>query len=113
LRSLRDLGSGWFYWIREVRILHTDQTQTEIIHGDHELWMKCDDLADLGSDYGARVVKTYEEVLDQIEAQVFEGMKLTHSLKSDLRKTVSFMFGKQWFHRIALGSARYLPRSKS
>ena len=32
------------------------------------------------------------------EKQVFEGMKLTRTLKSDLRKTVSLMYGKEWFH---------------
>ena len=70
----------------------------EIIHSDHELWMKYDDIEGLGTDYGARVVKTYGDVLDQVEKQVFEGMKLPRALKSDLRKTVSFMFGKEWFH---------------
>jgi hypothetical protein len=70
----------------------------EIIHSDHELWMKYDDIEGLGTDYGARVVKAYGDVLDQVEKQVFEGMKLPRALKSDLRKTVSFMFGKEWFH---------------
>jgi len=71
---------------------------TEIIHNDHELWMKYEDIEGLGPDYGARVVKTYGDVLDQVEKQVFEGMKLPRTLKSDLRKTVSLMYGKEWFH---------------
>src|SRR5205823_2464900 len=70
----------------------------EIIRADHELWMKYDDLEGLGLDYGFRVVKTYEDVLEQAEKKVFAGMKLSRSLKSDLRKTVSFMYGKEWFH---------------
>ncbi len=71
---------------------------TEIIHNDHELWMKYEDIEGLGPDYGARVVKTYGDVLDQVEKQVFAGMKLPRTLKSDLRKTVSLMYGKEWFH---------------
>jgi hypothetical protein len=77
---------------------HKLATLADIIHGDHELWMKYDDIEGLGTDYGGRVVKTYGDVLDQVEKQVFEGMKLPRALKSDLRKTVSFMFGKEWFH---------------
>lgn len=38
------------------------------------------------------------EVKSSGERQVFEGIKLPRTLKSDLRKTVSFMYGKQWFH---------------
>ena len=60
--------------------------------------MKYDDIEGLGTDYGDRVVKTYGVVLDQVEKKVFEGMKLPRTLKADLRKTVSFMFGKEWFH---------------
>jgi len=82
------------------KVLETDKLATlaEIIHSDHALWMKYDDIEGLGTDYGARVVKTYGDALDQVEKQVFEGMKLPRSLKSDLRKTVNFMFAKQWFH---------------
>ncbi len=60
--------------------------------------MKYEDIEGLGPDYGARVVKTYGDVLDQVEKQVFAGMKLPRTLKSDLRKTVSLMYGKEWFH---------------
>jgi hypothetical protein len=72
---------------------------TEIVYSDHEIWeQKYSDLESLGVEYGTRVVKTYEDVIAHVERQVFEGMKLPRTLKSDLRKTVSFMFGKQWFH---------------
>ncbi len=72
---------------------------TEIVHTDHEIWeKKYSDLESLGAEYGTRVVKTYEDVIAHVEKQVFEGMKLPRALKSDLRKTVSFMYGKQWFH---------------
>lgn len=72
---------------------------TEIVHSDHEIWEKnYTDLEGLGADYGARVVGAYEDVLAHVEKQVFEGLKLPRTLKSDLRKTVSFMYGKQWFH---------------
>ena len=82
------------------KVSESDKLATlgEIIHSDHELWMKYDDIEGLGTDYGAQVVKTYGDVLDQVEKQVFEGMKLPRTLKADLRKTVSFMFGKEWFH---------------
>ncbi len=72
---------------------------TEIIRGDHEIWAKkYSDLEGLGAEYGSRVAKTYEDVIDHLEKQVFEGMKLPRTLKSDLRKTVSLMYGKEWFH---------------
>ncbi len=72
---------------------------TEIIRGDHEIWAKkYSDLEALGAEYGSRVAKTYEDVIEHLEKQVFEGMKLPRTLKSDLRKTVSLMYGKEWFH---------------
>jgi hypothetical protein len=72
---------------------------TEIIHSDHEIWeKKYTDLEGLGADYGALVVRAYEDVIAHLEKQVFEGIKLPRTLKSDLRKTVSFMYRKQWFH---------------
>lgn len=70
----------------------------KIIQSDHARWMKYDDLKGLGVDYGARVVKTYEDALEQAEKNVFETTKLSRTLKSDLRKTVSYMYGKEWFH---------------
>jgi hypothetical protein len=71
----------------------------EIVHSDHEIWeKKYSDLEGLGTDYGARVVKAYESAIGHVEKQVFEGMKLPRTLRSDLRKTVSFMYGKEWFH---------------
>ena len=72
---------------------------TEIIRGDHEIWAKkYSDLEGLGAEYGSRVAKTYEDVIEHLEKQVFEGMKLPRTLKADLRKTVSLMYGKEWFH---------------
>jgi hypothetical protein len=72
----------------------------EIIRADHQLWMKYNDLEGLGADYGTHIVKTYEDVFEQVEKKVFEGMKLPRPLKSDLRKTVSFMYEKEWFHPV-------------
>jgi hypothetical protein len=72
---------------------------TEIIRGDHEIWAKkYSDLEGLGAEYGSRVAKAYEDVIEHLETQVFEGMKIPRTLKSDLRKTVSLMYGKEWFH---------------
>jgi hypothetical protein len=72
---------------------------TEIVRSDHEIWEKnYSDLEGLGAEYGARVVKAYEDVIDHVEKQVFEGLKLPHALRSDLRKTVSFMYVTEWFH---------------
>ena len=71
----------------------------EIVRSDHEIWEKnYSDLEGLGAEYGARVIKAYEDVIDDVEKQVFEGLKLPRALKSDLRKTVCFMYGKEWFH---------------
>jgi hypothetical protein len=71
----------------------------EIVQSDHEIWeKKYSDLEGLGADYGARVVEAYESAIGHVEKQVFEGMKLPRTLRSDLRKTVSLMYGKEWFH---------------
>ncbi len=74
---------------------------TEIVHSDHEIWTKkYSDLEGLGPDFGARVIKVYKDVIDHVEKQVFEGLKLPAALKADLRKTVSFMYSKEWFHPV-------------
>ena len=70
----------------------------KVVSADHEVWKKYSDIEALGPDYGEQVVKTYEEVIEHVEQEVFEGMKLPRPMKSDLRKTVSFMYGKEWFH---------------
>jgi hypothetical protein len=33
-------------------------------------------------------------------------MNLPHALKTDLRKTVGYMYGKEWFHPYASGEGR-------
>ena len=70
----------------------------DIIRKDHEIWEKYPNLDGLPPNYGARVVKVYAEVIDQVETQVFDRIKLTARIRRDLRKTVSFMFEKEWFH---------------
>src|ERR1700674_5400164 len=58
-------------------------TLIEIIKNDHEDWMKYPDLDESGLEYGSRVVETYEDVIAEVEAQVFEGMNLPPNVKSD------------------------------
>jgi hypothetical protein len=70
----------------------------EIIRRDHEFWVKYDDLEGLGADYGAHVVEAYAGVIDEAEKDVFEGLKLPPEVRADLRRTVVFMYGKEWFH---------------
>src|SRR5262249_1715010 len=43
----------------------------EIIRADHQRWMKRNDLEGLGADYGTHIVKTYEDVFEQVEKKVF------------------------------------------
>ncbi len=89
----------------------------EIIRADHEVWRQYDDLEGFGADYGARVAAAYRRVLNQVETKVFADLKLPAALKSDLRKTVSLMFGKDWFHRktesglvvVGMGEAEFFP----
>lgn len=72
---------------------------TEIVQTDHEIWAnKYSDLEGFGSEYGSRVIKTYEDIIEHVEKEVFVGLKLPRHLKSDLRKTVGFMYCKDWFH---------------
>jgi hypothetical protein len=70
----------------------------DIIRRDHEVWEKYPNLDGPAPNYGARVVKVYAGVIDQVETQVFNGIKLTARIRRDLRNTVSFMFEKEWFH---------------
>lgn len=70
----------------------------EIVQREQKLWVASRDLEGLGSDYGARVVNMMcGDELDEVEEQIFKGMKLPPTVKSELRKTVSLMFGKEWF----------------
>jgi hypothetical protein len=92
--------SSWSASERNAQAPESDKIATlaEIVHSDHAIWeKKYTDLEGLGAEYGARVVKAYEDVIAHVEKQVFEGIKLPRTLKTDLRKTVSFMYGKQWF----------------
>jgi hypothetical protein len=71
---------------------------SDIIRKDHEVWETYSDLKGLGPKYGTSVVDAYAETVNQIESQVFAGLKLTDRIRKDLRKTVDFMFRKDWFH---------------
>jgi hypothetical protein len=67
---------------------------TQLIREDHEIWRKYADIEGLGSDHGTRIIETYHDVLDKLEADVFEGLNLPPALKKQLHKTVAYMFEK-------------------
>ncbi len=95
----RDKMSERFDGVSKVSEDEKVQALVEIIKSDQEIWAKkYSDLEGLGAEYGSRVVNAYEDVIQHVEKQVFEGMKLPRAVKSDLRKTVSLMYGKEWFH---------------
>ncbi len=49
---------------------------TEIIRGDHEIWAKkYSDLEGLGAEYGSRVAKIYEDVIEHLEKQGEAGLR--------------------------------------
>ena len=70
-----------------------------IIQADHEDWERYPELACVDPDYGQRVRETFAEALDEAETDLFEDFSLTPALEEALRKTVVFMYQKQWFHR--------------
>jgi hypothetical protein len=70
----------------------------DLIHKDHKDWAHYPNLEEIGADYGARVLQTYADVINQVEAEIFKGIKLTPQIRHDLRETVRFMFEKKWFH---------------
>lgn len=70
----------------------------EIIERDHQEWLAYEDLQGVPPDYGALILKTYQDVLDEVEQKVFADIKLSASLKAALRKTVRLMVEKEWFH---------------
>ncbi|MHB1672415.1 MAG: hypothetical protein ACYCTF_02940 [Acidiferrobacter sp.] len=70
-----------------------------IIKEDHEDWERFPDLVGLDPGYGQRVRETFAEALNEAEADLFEDFSLTPALEDALRKTVAFMYQKQWFHR--------------
>ncbi len=69
-----------------------------IIREDHEDWERFPDLVSVGPDYGKRVRESFAEPLDEIEKDLFEGFSLTPAVREALRKTVEFVYQKQWFH---------------
>jgi hypothetical protein len=70
----------------------------DIIRNDHALWEKYPNLTGAAPTYGPRIVNAYAKAIDQVETQVFDGINLSAPIRRDLRKTVAFMFGKEWFH---------------
>jgi hypothetical protein len=76
----------------------TSAALLDLIHKDHKDWAHYPTLEGVGADYGARVLQSYADVIDQEEAKVFKGTKLTPQIRHDLRETVRFIFEKEWFH---------------
>lgn len=102
-----DVWSGLYQRKLEERMKETPNASSEIataalsdiIHKDHKDWTtNYANLEEVGADYGACVLKTYADVIDQAEAKVFKGTKLTPEIRRSLRETVRFMFEKEWFH---------------
>lgn len=74
-------------------------TLAGIIRKDHKYLTKLPDLPGLlGPGYGADIVKLYADVIDQVEADVFKGIKLSPQARHDLRENVSLMYCKEWFN---------------
>lgn len=103
----RIIGTAWsdLYRDKLLRQFGQDSNATEseivaalssIIRSDHQLWIKEPDIDELSPDYGTLVVRTYEQVIRQVQKDIFGHIKLNEALRSDLRKTVSFLFQKQW-----------------
>ena len=70
----------------------------DTIRDDHKIWEKYPNLAGFAPTYGGRVVNAYAKAIAQVETQVFDGINLPAGIRRDLRKTVAFMFGKEWIH---------------
>ena len=70
----------------------------EIIRKDQAQFKKYRRLNGVAASYGAHVAEVHANELDELEATIFEGIKLTRQLRRDLRNTVEFMFGKEWVH---------------
>jgi hypothetical protein len=56
------------------------------------------DLAVLGEGFGACVVTTYGELIDQIEEDAFGDLQLTQQLRGELRSVLALMYEKEWCH---------------
>jgi hypothetical protein len=70
---------------------------SSLISEDHALWERYDDLNGLGLAFGEQVVAMHEETLALIEKEVFEGLKLPSIVRTRLRRTAAFLFGKEFF----------------
>ncbi|MEO7202825.1 MAG: hypothetical protein ABI431_08225 [Candidatus Tumulicola sp.] len=56
------------------------------------------DVAALGEGFGARVVATYVEQIDELEDETFGDMQLTQQLHAELRSVLALMYEKEWCH---------------
>lgn len=70
----------------------------DVIRADQKLFERYDDHARLGSSYAAQVLRMYAEDIDRVEADFFEGTKLSARIKRALRGIVRLMFSKEWLY---------------
>jgi hypothetical protein len=55
-------------------------------------------LATLGEGFGAHIVATYGDRIDELEDETFGDMHLSQQLRSELRSVLALMYEKEWCH---------------
>ena len=77
------------------------ERRTELATILREDWRDCEgraDVAALDEGFGARVVATYGEQIDELEDETFGDMQLTQELRAELRSVLAMMYEKEWCH---------------
>jgi hypothetical protein len=69
-----------------------------ILYEDRRDCERRPDLAALGEGFGARVVATYGDQIDQLEFETFGDLQLTQQVRSELRSILALMYEKEWCH---------------
>ncbi len=68
----------------------------ELLERDHERWAGGEVIDELSGSYGEKILQQYEDVISQIEAELFPGQNLSLPVRDGLRGTVKYMFTQVW-----------------
>jgi hypothetical protein len=64
----------------------------ELIREDHKLWNKHPIVEELGPGYGDQVATAYEDILAELQQEMFGSFRLSRNVQQALRTTVRFMY---------------------
>ena len=71
---------------------------SEILREDHAIFEQYRSFEGVEDEHGTQIAEAHARELNELEAEIFDGISLTAQLRRDLRRTVALMYDKQWIH---------------